>query len=235
MMDRQSYSVPTCRNLNRATPEDLKWLTLHTCRHGHKYISHFNCFLREHHVAEQIGCIDIEASNLDADFGVMLSWAIRPVGSEYIIYDCLTLEDLDAGLVDKRIVETCVEQMLTFDRLVGHYSTYFDIPFIRTRAEHHDTYFPEYGLIYGSDVWRMAKKKLKLHSNRQDSVAECIQRENIKTRIHPQKWEQIQFGTKKQRQEGLRYVLDHNIKDVIQLEGNYVRLRKYVKETRTSI
>jgi uncharacterized protein YprB with RNaseH-like and TPR domain len=227
--------IPTCTNIVRATPEELKWLASHTCRHGHKFISHFNCYMHELHVKEKIGALDIEASNLDANFGVMLSWAIKVVEEDITYYDVLTLEDLEDGVVDKRIVETCVDTMLSFDRLVGHYSCRFDIPFIRTRAEYHHTYFPEYGLIYHSDVWMMAKKKLKLHSNRQDVVAECIQGENIKTRLHPQKWQDVQFGNSLKRKAALKYVLEHNLKDVEQLEGNYLRLRKYVKETRTSI
>jgi uncharacterized protein YprB with RNaseH-like and TPR domain len=227
--------TPKCTNIIKATPEELKWLASHNCKHGHKMIAHFNCFLKEHNIEEKVGCLDIEASNLDANFGVMLSWAIKPVSADYTYYDCLTLEDIDKGTSDKRIVESCVERMLEFDRLVGHYSCRFDFPFIRTRALHHKLYFPEYGLIYQTDVWMMAKKKLKLHSNRQDCVAECLLGENIKTRLHPQKWQEVQFGTKAQRREGLRYVLDHNLRDVEQLEANYLALKPFVKETRTSI
>jgi uncharacterized protein YprB with RNaseH-like and TPR domain len=219
-----------------ATGEELIWLRDHRCKeHGHKYLVHFNCFLREHSIEERVGCIDIEASGLKANFGVILSWAIKEVGTDNIYYDVLTDEDIDNGVQDKRLVQTCVDTMRGFDRLVGHYSCKFDIPFIRTRALIHDLDFPKVGSIYHTDTWRMARQVLCLHSNRQDCVAEALQHNNIKTRLHPDAWLKVQFGNKKERKEALAYVLEHNEMDVIQLEGNYLKLKPFCREIRSSI
>ena len=227
--------TPTCVNITKATGEELQWLANHKCKHGHNFASHFNCFLTAHHVKERVGALDIETSNLSANFGIMLSWAIQEVGEDHCYYDVLTLEDLDEGQQDKRIVETCIETMRMFDRVVGHFAVYFDIPFIRTRALHHGLDFPKHGEVYLTDTWRMAKKLLKLNSNRQDTVAEILHGKTIKTRINPTMWAQVQFGKPKERQAGLDYILEHNFCDVLDLEANYTTLLPYYKETRSSI
>jgi DNA polymerase elongation subunit (family B) len=227
---------PTCANLLRATPQELEWLRDHRCQaHGHRYISHFGCFLKEQEIKEKIGALDIEASNLKANFGVMLSWCIKTVGEDELLSDCMTSRDIKKGLKDKRIVTSCVDAMMKYDRVIGHFSTYFDIPFIRTRALILGVPFPAFGQLYHTDVWKMSKKSMCLHSRRQDVVAKAIQGIDIKTRIHEDIWLDVQFGTDRQRKAGLKYVLDHNEKDVVQLEGNFLGLLPYVPTRRTSI
>lgn len=225
---------PNVANLANATPEDLKWLADHYCKHGHRYLAHFNCFLKEHDIQERIGCLDIECGSLKANVDIMLSWAIKEVGGD-TYYDAVTPEELAEGGYDRRIVETCVDTMHRFDRVVGHYSTYFDIPFIRTRALAHGLDFPKPGVIYHTDVWKMARKALCLSSNRQDTVAETIIGKNIKTRVDFRYWTAAKYGSPKERRKALKYIVEHNLLDVEQLEANYLKLREYVRETRTSI
>jgi len=213
-----------------------EWLYLYEnkCSHGHRFTSHINCYFTEEQVPERVAGFDIEASGLDADFGVMLCWCLKPVG-EKVVFDCMTLEDIDKGVQDRRIVESLVDEMVKYDRVFGHYSTYFDVPFVRTRALVHKLYFPGYGAMSHTDVWMMAKKKLKIHSNRQDSVAQTLSQKSDKTKIHPDIWLKAQFGTKKERKEALKYILDHCKIDVAELEENYLALLPYVHQTKTSI
>ena len=222
-------------NIATASPEDVKWLATHRCKHGHAFTSHFNCYLKEHQVEERIGALDIEAGGLKANVDIMLSWAIKTVGQDEIWYDYVTSEELRNGDYDKRIVESCIQTMLKYDRLVGHYSTYFDIPYIRSRALVHRIPFPEYGRLYHSDVWKMARRCLCLSSNRQDTVAETILDENIKTRVNFRYWLDAKYGSDKARKKALQYIVDHNLKDVQQLEDNYLKLRPFVRENRSSI
>ena len=65
-------SVP----LHRLKKQELVWLATHRCRHRHLYIEHYNCYLKEHPDREKIGFLDIESSNLDGDYGIMLSYWI---------------------------------------------------------------------------------------------------------------------------------------------------------------
>jgi uncharacterized protein YprB with RNaseH-like and TPR domain len=121
--------------------------------------------------------------------------------------------------------------MRRFDRLVGHYSTKYDIPFVRTRALIHGLDFPTIGEINHTDTYYMAKRLLCLNSNRQGVVAEALQGDDIKTRIDPNHWIHALRGDKK----SLDYILDHNKKDAIQLEGNYKALVKYTRNLKKSI
>jgi len=222
-------------NVRTTTKEDLERIVRFRCKHRHSAFSHPRCAREALGITETVGALDIETSNIHADFGIILSWAIKTVGEKEIFFDVLKEADLREGTYDKRIVATCIEQMKKYSRLCGQYSTYFDLPWLRTRAEYWGLEFPGYGEIYHTDVWRIAKKKLKLHSNRQGSISETILHKNIKSRIHPKLWVEVQFGTVKQRKAALDYILEHNRKDVLQLEQNYLRLRKYVKEGKTSI
>ncbi len=217
------------------TAEEWLWLYENRCaEHGHRFISHMNCYMQEEQVPQRVAGVDIEASGLDADFAVMLCWCVKPVG-EKIISDVLTLEDIDRGKQDERIVESLVDELVKYDRIFTHYGTYFDVPFIRTRALVHKLYFPGYGALYHTDVWMMAKKKLKIHSNRQDSVSQTLTNKSDKTKIHPDIWLKAQFGTKKERKEALKYIQEHCRIDVEELEENYLALLPYVHQTNTSI
>ena len=77
----------------------------------------------------------------------------------------------------------------------------------------------------------MAKEKLCLHSNRQDSVAETLHGHSIKTRLDTIQWTRAMMGD----ESALKYVLDHCKKDVRELERNYNSLIPYVKKANRSI
>lgn len=111
------------RNLRDYTYEELIWLHENKCKHGHRYISHLNCWLNAGEIKpERVGFLDIETSNLSPAFGVVLCWCIKDRNSDTIYYDYLKKEDIFSDDEDKRIIETCVDTMKQFDRIVGHYS-----------------------------------------------------------------------------------------------------------------
>ena len=230
--------VPTVKNLNLATGEELLWLRNHRClKHNHRYISHFNCFLKEKGMIrpERRGFLDIETSNLSPAFGIILCWCIKDSESDYTYYDHLTKKDIFSPTEDKRIIETCIDTMKEFDRIVGHYSCRFDIPFLRTRAASHDNKnalgFPKYGELIHTDTWMMAKTKFKFHSNRQNIIAETLFNETIKTRINHRAWRQALQGNTKAIAESL----DHCEKDVVELEKNFNTMLPFYHLTRSSI
>jgi DNA polymerase elongation subunit (family B) len=217
-------------NLKQTTNSQYVWLKEHRCKHRHNYLIHFNCFLSEYNIQEKIGFLDIEASNLKANFGIMLCWCILS-DDGHLYEDWVTVQDVKEGIEDKRIVETCIDTMRKFNRICGHFSTYYDIPFIRTRALIHGIEFPEVGELCHTDVWKMAKKSLCIHSNRQDTVAEALLGRTVKTRIDQSAWRQAMMGNKK----AMQVVVDHCEKDVQDLRDNFNKLKPFVKLTRTSI
>ena len=217
-------------NLTNANSQQLHWLLTHKCNHRHNYVRHFNCFIKEYEIVERVAFLDIETSNLKANFGIVLCWCI--LDDKGALYeDWMTKKDVMSGVEDSRVVETCIATMLEFDRVVGHYSTYFDIPFLRTRALIHGLEFPGVGELYHTDTWKMARKSLCLHSNRQAVVAESLYGSTVKTRISHPDWRKAMMGNA----ESMKEVLDHCEKDVQDLKKNYETLLPFCKPVRSSI
>jgi len=200
--------------------------------HGHNYLEHYNCYLKENpEKAERIGYFDIEASNLVADFGILLSWAIKDGLSDEVYYDVLTPQDVKKGYEDKRIVASCIEALKKFDRIVTYYGTGYDFPFLRARAAMVGVDFPHFGTLKHRDAYYIMKSKFKLSSRRLENACRCILGETAKTRIDSKHWRNGVRGDK----EALKYILDHNVKDTTDLERLYLKIIDYGKTNNTSI
>jgi len=217
-------------NIKVANARQYQWLYEHTCSHRHKYTLHFNCFLKDYDIHERIGFLDIETSNLKANFGIILCWCILD-NEGNLESDWMTKKDVVAGIEDKRVTQTCIDAMKQYDRVVGHYSTYFDIPYIRTRAIINGLKFPKMGEIYHTDTWKMARRALCLHSNRQAVIAESLYGKTVKTRISHPHWRQAMMGN----EDSMMEVLDHCTKDVADLKKNFNTLLPFYKLVRSSI
>jgi uncharacterized protein YprB with RNaseH-like and TPR domain len=201
------------------------------CKHGHTGLSHYNCYRKESGIPERIGYLDIECSNLKANFGIMLSYCIKVRDKNKIYKSVITKEELENGKLDKELVKRCINDMKNFDHLMGHYSSGYDIPFIRTRALYWGLKFPEYGEMLHTDVYYLARRVLCLHSNRQDVIAETILGHTEKTRLNSRHWIMALQGDKK----ALAYVLKHNIGDVIDLEKNHKKLEVFARKSNRSM
>lgn len=217
-------------NIKSASNAQYQWLYEHKCSHRHRYTRHFSCFMKDYNISERVAFLDIETSNLKANFGIVLCWCILDEKGRRF-EDVLNKKDVLSGNEDKRIVQSCIDTMMKFDRICGHYSTYFDIPFLRTRALIHGLKFPGQGELYHTDVWRMAKSKLCLHSNRQNVVAESLYGKTVKTRISHPDWRKAMLGDAKSAAE----VLNHCQKDVIDLRKNFYTLLPFIRLTKSSI
>lgn len=218
-------------NLNKLSKKEILQLWNSRCKHGHRYLSHYNCYLKEQNIKERVGFLDIETSNLKANFGIVYSYAIKCKDNEVIYYRVITQKELHSNKMDKQVVKDCIRDMLRFDRIITHYGTKFDLPYLRTRAIIHNLRFPGYGELKHTDVYYLAKRLLCVHSNRQNTIAEALSGETIKTRLDNHHWVKGLQGNKK----SLKYILDHNIADVIELERNYHKFTGYAKQTNRSI
>ncbi len=210
--------------------KELQELFKGRCKHGHRYAEHPACYVKERQDANvKIGYLDIETSNLKANFGIMLSYAIKEKGNKKILCDTITKKEIDDGTLDKRLVRQCIEDMKKFDVVMGYYSTKFDIPFIRTRAMYWGIDFPMYGELQHKDVWYMVRAKMCLHSNRLESACKHLGIEG-KTHIDSLYWIRALSGDKK----ALDYILDHNKKDVVILEKLHDKVKEFVRDTTRS-
>jgi len=214
---------------NLKKDELLEYLTKR-CKHGHLYVEHPSCYIKEKNRETRIGYLDIEASNLKADFGIMLSYCIKENGKKNIYYGCISKNDLMNGTLDKNLIKSCIDDMSKFDVIISYYGTKFDIPFIRSRALYWNLDFPKYGYLKHKDCYYMVRNRLCLSRNRLEDACRLMGIEG-KTHLDGTYWIKALTGDKK----SLKYILDHNKRDVILLEKLYHKIKDYVKETRRSI
>lgn len=172
------------------------------------------------------GYLDIEASQLTASFGHMISWALK-LRKGVVFSDFIKQRSLKE---EKRIVGTLIKAMTKVDEVVTYYGTRFDIPFIRTRALYHDLDFPQYMSLGHLDLYYVARHRLRMHSNRLASVAEFLGIEG-KTALKPEVWVQASFGDK----EAIKYIHVHNIADVTILEKVHDRLEPFMRGVQRSV
>ena len=200
------------------------------CVHHHNGLQHPNCFDEAKGIGEKVGHLDIEASNLDADFGIVLCYCIKEDNGK-TIEQSIKPEELKDGTMDKNVVRQCIEDMRKFDKLTYHYGDRFDIPFLRTRATFHGLDFPLYKEIKGVDTCTILWKKFKLHSNRLAAACNFF---GIPSKEHPIKqdiWITALGGNKK----SLSYILTHCREDVKSLEALYHKISDHHNTINKSI
>lgn len=184
----------------------------------------------------RIGYLDIEATNLNADFGVILTWYIKTRGKNEYFFDCIKKSELFNHTFDKRVTESLLKAFEHYDVLYTHYGSdrRFDLPFIRTRAYVNciEDMLPNYMEKFIMDTYPIARNKLKLHSNRLGSIAGMLGIDNVKkTPVTGDKWMKAMYGN----EDALNYVLVHNKRDVQLLERVHRKLEKVEKATLRSM
>ena len=171
----------------------------------------------------RIGFLDLETSNLEANAGSMLSWALKMRGGK-LLFDCITPRELTSCQFDRRIVETLLKALEDVDVVVGYYSTRFDVPFLKTRALANGIAPPGAGALYHWDVYYLIRYKLKLHRNSLDAACALFGIKG-KTHLDMEIWSKARVGHKK----SLDYVLEHNQADVRILERLFNKVERISK------
>lgn len=221
--------------IRKLKKETIVKLSDQRCLHGHTYLEHYQCYLNEQKEKDyKLGHLDIETSNLVADFGLILTWAIKDDASNTIIEGMLSKEDIDtfpAGCEDTRIVQELVTSMKEFDELTTWYGARFDIPFIRTRAQVCGVDFPKYGALKHKDLWFTCRGKFKLSSNRLENACRVLLGKTTKNRIDSKYWR----GATRGDQQSLDYIADHNRRDVNDLQKIYKKIVEYGRPVSSSI
>lgn len=169
--------------------------------------------------------LDIEATNLAADFGRVLCTCIKPLGGKVI-----TLSQTDwpddfkkRPWDDSKLVAKTLDVLKEYDVWVTYYGKGFDIPFLKTRALpigkrpylyafHVDLYFwNKFGL-------RMSRRSLL-------RVQEYLNLKAKKTPLTPDLWQQATAGDK----SAYAGIKEHCQQDVIVLEEVYNAALPYIK------
>jgi len=171
---------------------------------------------REKLLSERVGFLDIETSNLKATFGFVFCYCIADEGTNKIIGSRIDKKDLN-GKMDKRILIQLLKDLENYHRIVTYYGTRFDIPFLRTRCLYHQLPFPEYGMVYHTDLYYVVRNKLQLHRNTQEIATRFLIGESEKTHYGQDQWLRGMVGNEK----ALRYIYDHCKRDVRDLKKLY--------------
>ena len=123
----------------------------------------------------RILALDIEASNLSADFGIVLTFGSKMVEGEKKT-QVLNILDYRTGAGDliaaeKRLLKDVSKRMMEADVWHTHYGTWYDLVFINSRLLYHrlpvlPSNFPHL------DTWKISRNRLKLRSNRLNTISE---------------------------------------------------------------
>ncbi len=176
----------------------------------------------------KILALDIETTNLKADFGFVLAFGYQWLanGGEPRI---LKLTDYNGSFHrdptnDSRLVRDIHAILTEADMWVSHYGKMFDLPFLRTRMLAASTrlYLPPTPHV---DLYFTSRANLALHSNRLGVLQEALGIENRKTRLATRAWIRAAAG----HVPSLREVAKHCYHDIEGLVEEYEILRPYVR------
>ena len=163
---------------------------------------------------------DLETTNLNANYGYLLAFGYKYLGEKkptvYTIAQSSTFKK--SAINDRELVKAAASVLSEADLWVTWYGKRFDVPYLNSRLLKHAVgYLPPVPHI---DGWEIARKKLKLNSNRLQSVSEFLGLSS-KTPVLGDQWIAATAGNKK----GIKYVADHCARDVDILEQAYLNLR----------
>ena len=171
---------------------------------------------------------DIEASNLNADFGIVLCVGFKWVGAPARTTQVLNILDYPGkNLIEKEkhLLVAVSEAFNTAEAVLGHFSTYYDLPFLNTRLLYHrlPVLPPQVAQV---DTWKVARYRLKLRNNRLKTISEFLGTREEKNAIKPEQWILALGG----HRPSMAYIVEHCRLDVIVLEEAYHRLLPLVTD-----
>lgn len=171
----------------------------------------------------RIVLLDIENHDLHADYGWFICGCWKLLDDPKIhtvsLMDYPELMKKDPN-DDTKAVAEYIRQISSADIVVGHYAIWHDLPYLNTRAMIHGSSVlpPDIQL---QDTWSIARKKLKLGSNRLATIERAFNIKFHKSAITPEYWRKASWGHK----PSLDYIVEHCKLDVLVLEDAYKKLR----------
>lgn len=203
------------------------------CKHRMPYREHPKCFLSEimhGGKSPKIGFLDLEFQNFKANYGLLLTYAIKEYGKKEVLGGKITTEEVRSKFLDKELTRRLIKDFSKFDVVVTYYGSKCDLPYMRTRALKWKLKFPSYGYIKHIDMYYIVKAKLSLNRN---SLASACALLGIKGKNHVfgDIWIRAVTGD----QKSIDYIYDHNIRDVAILEKLYNRMITFSSKTNRSI
>lgn len=173
-------------------------------------------------------CFDIETTNLDPMFGILLCAVVKPWGSTDPDETKLFVNH-QQGADDKDVVEATIEELNKYQVLIAHNGVFFDRKYLNGRALYHqiDLLNPRGKLI---DPWRLAKNHLNFRGNSLDRLSDFLGCREKKTVVDGEIWMRAGFerGYTERGYDAMEYIKTHCLKDVDVLEEVADKLMPFV-------
>lgn len=172
--------------------------------------------------------LDLECSNLKANYGRVLCGCIKDLGGKVHTF---RQDAVQTGEMwdDTKTVAQILEALHNYDLLVTWFGRWFDVPFLRTRGLHLKR--RKTVSVFHLDLWNVCKNNLNLNSNRLASAQAFFKLPDAKTPLDPDQWSRATAGDTRVYDA----IVKHCVMDVKVLEGAYDYLLPYVKTIGTRI
>jgi uncharacterized protein YprB with RNaseH-like and TPR domain len=217
-------------NLKALSKTELNQRLKFKCVHRHNGLAHPTCFDQANGRTERVAYLDIESSALNASFGIVLCYCLKGEDGKWFKRS-ITPEEIRSGVFDKPLLKQFCKDVRHFDRVIGYYSSKFDIPFLRTRCIHHHLDFPIFKELLHTDMYFVAKRNTLPYSRRLGVLAPFF---GIPSKGHPLNgdvWLKCLSGN----QKAIDFVLTHCEEDIISTQKLWKKLNPYTRLTRSSI
>jgi uncharacterized protein YprB with RNaseH-like and TPR domain len=167
---------------------------------------------------------DIETSDLRADKGFMLSWAVLPYKSTKPVVSTLMEEPNSLEGIDKELVTALADVLEDYDMVCGWNSKMFDLPFVNSRLSLYGwpPLKPQFHLdlmYYATGIFQ------RIGSRSLEAVADFYGIKPKKDHLEWSVWQKASLGD----EEALAKVKAHNVKDVQILAKLYEKLLPFVR------
>lgn len=212
---------------------ELLIFTTQKCKHRMPYKQHPQCFINEimnNGKSPKIGFLDLEFQNFKANYGILLTYAIKEFGKNVTLGSKITTEEVRSKTLDKQLVKRLIKDFSKFDVVITYYGSRCDLPYMRTRALKWNIPFPSYGYIKHIDMYYVVKNKLSLNRNSLENACALL---GIKGKNHVfgDIWMRAVTG----HQPSIDYIYSHNVIDVVILEKLYNKMITFSSKTNRSI
>ncbi len=172
---------------------------------------------------------DIEASNLDADFSIMLSAVIKPFGQEPVVFRADNYPEWKTNRYhDEGIVRDIANELKQHAVIVTHYgsSGYYDTPFLKAKMVKYR--MPPLPSMFSVDTYRISRANFKLRSRRLGSMSKYYALGD-KEEVEGALWVKAAYGNNEEAKAALDCIVAHNVQDVILLERLTCLIYPYLK------
>lgn len=169
---------------------------------------------------------DIESTSLNAAFGTILciGWKWLHDPDDAVKVPTLFEHNEGGVLDDKGLVRHFAEIYNVCDYSVAHYGRRFDLPMVNTKLMKHG--LPPLAPKFMLDTWLVARREMRMHSNRLAALAQYLDAAHSKTPLDFDHWLRAATGDR----AALDYIVEHCRLDVLTLQDVFVKIRPWARE-----